>query len=94
MGPQDWRGGEISPLSPPPPLASLLLITTSCTSKTVVDMVLVNWKWPKLTNSELKLQNMSLLCNKTDEQGMFQAINPTYSVQFSIIKTQAVAQYP
>ena len=66
MGPQDWRGGEISPF-PPPPLAALLLITTSCTSKTVVDMVLVNWKWPKLTNSELKLQNMSLLCNKTDE---------------------------
>ena len=30
------------------------LITISSISKTVIDRVIVNWKWPKLTNDELK----------------------------------------
>ena len=42
--------------------------------KTVVDRVLGNWKWPELTNNELKGQIMSLCKKKMNEHGMFRAI--------------------
>ena len=43
------------------------LIAISSTSKTVVDKVLVYWKWPELTNNEQNWQIMSSLCKKTNE---------------------------
>ena len=30
-------------------------------------MILVSWRWPKLTNSDPKWQKISLLCKKPDE---------------------------
>ena len=44
------------------------MITTNSTSKHVGDMAIVIWKRPESTKNELKSQNMSLLCKKTNER--------------------------
>ena len=55
------------------------LITTSSTGKNVLDVVLVNWKWPELTNNEPKSQILSLIYKKLmNDQGTLQAITMKY----------------
>ena len=44
------------------------LITTISTSKVVI-LLLVNWKWPKLTSNDLKWQNLFIMQKKLMKRG-------------------------
>ena len=44
------------------------MITISYISKIVVDMMLGNWKLPKLTNNELKQDHVLVLQKKNEQQ--------------------------